>query len=121
MRKPRKQKKQRETDLCGTARYLYDAFFGFCACIGGRNEKGAGSHEHTPECYTWTETCVHEHAPECYPQKDTTEQVVTPSDAVEPTECGHVCSEESGCITKELNCQYDSESTPITAKSAYEK
>ena len=117
MRKPEKQKKQRER--------IYAALLGICMMLSlvsvpvlaAEMRKGAGSHEHTPECYTWTETCVHEHAPECYPQKDTTEQVVTPSDAVEPTECGHVCSEESGCITKELNCQYDSESTPITAKA----
>ena len=117
MRKPEKQKKQRER--------IYAALLGICMMLSlvsvpvlaAEMRKGAGSHEHTRECYTWTETCVHEHAPECYPQKDTTEQVVTPSDAVEPTECGHVCSEESGCITKELNCQYDSESTPITAKA----
>ena len=117
MRKPEKQKKQRER--------IYAALLGICMMLSlvsvpvlaAEMRKGAGSHEHTPECYTWTETCVHKHTPECYPQKDTTEQVVTPSDAVEPTECGHVCSEESGCITKELNCQYDSESTPITAKA----
>ena len=29
----------------------------------------------------------------------------TPSDAAEPT-CGHECSEESGCITEELNCTH---------------
>ena len=40
--KARKTKETKRTDLCGTARYLYDAFFGFCACIGGRNEKRSG-------------------------------------------------------------------------------
>lgn len=117
MRKPEKQKKQRER--------IYAALLCICMMLSlvsvpvlaAEMRKGAGSHEHTRECYTWTEKCIHEHAPECYPQKDTTEQVVTPSDAVEPTECSHVCSEENGCITKELNCQYDSESTPITAKA----
>ena len=117
MRKPEKQKKQRER--------IYAALLGICMMLSlvsvpvlaAEMRKGAGSHEHTRECYTWMEKCIHEHTPECYPQKDITEQVVTPSDAVEPTECGHVCSEESGCITKELNCQYDSESTPITAKA----
>ena len=117
MRKPEKQKKQRER--------IYAALLCICTMLSlvsvpvlaAEMRKGAGSHEHTRECYTWTEKCIHEHAPECYPQKDTTEQVVTPSDAVEPTECSHVCSEENGCITKELNCQYDSESTPITAKA----
>ena len=104
MRKPEKQKKQRER--------IYAALLCICMMLSlvsvpvlaAEMRKGAGSHEHTRECYTWTEKCIHEHAPECYPQKDTTEQVVTPSDAVEPTECSHVCSEENGCITKELNC-----------------
>ena len=40
--KNRKTKETKRTDLCGAARYLYDAFFGFCACIGGRNEKRSG-------------------------------------------------------------------------------
>ena len=39
------------------------------------------------------------------------------AEEAQPTACTHKCSEESGCITKELNCQYDSESTPITAKA----
>ena len=40
--KARKTKETKRTDLCGTALHLYDAFFGFCACIGGRNEKRSG-------------------------------------------------------------------------------
>ena len=31
----------------------------------------------------------------------------TPSEAAEPTECSHVCSEESGCIKRELDCQHE--------------
>ena len=78
--------------------------------------EAAGSHEHTSECYTWTEQCTHEHTPECYPQDSVSGNEATPSEAEEPAWCTHVCSEESGCITKELNCQYDSESdsTPAT-------
>ena len=46
--------------------------------------------------------CVHEHTAECY------------SDGILPAEgeekaadaCTHVCSKESGCITKELNCPH---------------
>ena len=38
----RKTKETKRTDLCGTALHLYDAFFSFCACIGGRNEKRSG-------------------------------------------------------------------------------
>ena len=117
MRKPEKQKKQRER--------IYAALLCICTMLSlvsvpvlaAEMRKGAGSHKHTPECYTWMETCVHEHTPECYPQKEITESAATSSDAVEATECRHVCSEESGCITKELNCHYDSESTPKTAKA----
>lgn len=117
MRKPEKQKKQRER--------IYAALFCICTMLSlvsvpvlaAEMRKGVGSHKHTPECYTWMEKCVHEHTLECYPQKEITESAATSSDAVEATECCHVCSEESGCITKELNCQYDSESTPITAKA----
>ena len=78
--------------------------------------EAAGSHEHTSECYTWTEQCTHEHTPECYPKDRVSGNEATPSEAKEPAWCTHVCSEESGCITKELNCQYDSESdsTPAT-------
>ena len=117
MRKSEKQKKQRER--------IYAALLCICTMLSlvsvpvlaAEMRKGAGSHKHTPECYTWMEKCVHEHTLECYPQKEITGSASTSSDAVEPTECGHVCSEESGCITKELNCQYDSERNPITAKA----
>ena len=58
--------------------------------------------EHTDDCYTLVTQCVHEHTAECY------------SDGMLPAEgeekaadaCTHVCSEESGCITKELNCPH---------------
>ena len=53
------------------------------------------THEHTEECYTQATKCVHEHMAECY-SGETTEPI-----------CGHVCSEESGCITKELNCNHE--------------
>ena len=75
----------------------------------------AGSHEHTSECYTWTEQCTHEHTPECYSEDSISENEATPSEAEEPVLCPHICSEDSGCITKEWNCQYDSESGAPTA------
>ena len=53
------------------------------------------SHEHTEDCYTLVTNCVHEHTAEGYSEERT-----------EPI-CGHVCSEESGCITKELNCNHE--------------
>lgn len=62
------------------------------------------SHEHTEDCYTLVTKYVHTHTEDCYPADDT----ATPSDAAgkEPV-CGHVCSEESGCITKTLDCKHE--------------
>ena len=66
------------------------------------------SHEHTEDCYTLVTECIHEHTAECYPAEDDAENTATPSDAeeAEPTECTHECSEESGCITKTLDCKH---------------
>lgn len=78
------------------------------------------SHEHTEDCYTLVTKCVHEHTAECYPAKSVSENTATPSDAEgkEPV-CGHVCSEESGCITKTLDCKHTHDETcgyvPATA------
>ena len=63
MRKPEKQKKQRER--------IYAALLCICTMLSlvsvpvlaAEMRKGAGSHKHTPECYTWMEKCVHEHTP----------------------------------------------------------
>lgn len=68
----------------------------------GYSEGTPCTHEHTDDCYTLVTQCVHEHTVECY------------SDGILPAEgeekaadaCTHVCSEESGCITKELNCPH---------------
>ena len=55
--------------------------------------------------------CVHEHDESCYPvlEGSVSENTATPSEAEEaqPTECTHECSEESGCITKELSCPHE--------------
>lgn len=74
------------------------------------------SHEHTEDCYTLVTKCVHTHTADCYPADDT----ATPSDAEEKEPvCGHVCSEESGCITKTLDCKHEHDETcgyvPATA------
>ncbi len=70
------------------------------------------AHEHTEDCYTEVTKCVHEHTPECYTEK--TEESTSGDDAVtadteerEPENCTHLCSEESGCITKEWNCPHE--------------
>ena len=67
------------------------------------------SHEHTEDCYTLVTECVHEHTAECYPAESVSENTATPSEPeeAEPTACTHVCSEESGCITKALDCKHE--------------
>lgn len=66
------------------------------------------NHEHTEECYTVKTDCTHEHTTECYPQDSVSGNDDTQSDAEEkePTACTHECSDESGCIKRELNCQH---------------
>lgn len=66
------------------------------------------NHEHTDECYTEVTSCVHEHRLDCYPAESVSGNTATPSEAdeAEPV-CGHVCSEESGCIKGELDCQHE--------------
>ena len=78
-------------------------------------------HEHTEDCYTLVTECVHEHGPECYPQESVepaetegaTDDAAAPSEPEEqePSACAHVCSEESGCITKTLDCQHEHDET----------
>ncbi|ENZ39384.1 hypothetical protein HMPREF1085_05393 [Enterocloster bolteae 90A9] len=65
-------------------------------------------HEDTEDCYTLVTECVHEHTDECYLQESVSDNVATPPDAdkAEPV-CGHMCSEESSCIVKELDCQHE--------------
>lgn len=78
------------------------------------------THEHSGDCYTEVTSCTHEHTRECYPasdssipedgmtsSEDTEAPEVTPSEPAEPTACSHVCSEESGCIKQELDCQHE--------------
>ena len=58
-------------------------------------------------------SCVYEHGPECYPVQSVSENTAAlpeaeePAEAVEPTACTHVCSEESGCITKVPDCGHE--------------
>ena len=68
-------------------------------------------HEHTEDCYTPVEKCIHKHDESCYPvlEGSVSENTATSSEAEEaqPTACTHECSEESGCITKELSCPHE--------------
>lgn len=72
---------------------------------------GACTHEHTDECYIKVDNCIHEHTDECYPQ--TTEALSDNTNTLSvqeeqaPDACTHTCSEESGCITEQLNCGHE--------------
>ena len=74
-------------------------------------EGAACEHEHTEDCYTLVKKCIHEHDESCYPvlEGSVSENTATPSEAekAQPTACTHECSEESGCITKELSCPHE--------------
>lgn len=74
-------------------------------------EGAACEHEHTEDCYTLVKKCIHEHDKRCYPvlEESVSENTATPSEAekAQPTACTHKCSEESGCITKELSCPHE--------------
>ena len=61
------------------------------------------------------EKCIHKHDESCYPvlEGSVSENTATPSEAEEaqPIACTHKCSEESGCITKELSCPHEHDDT----------
>ena len=67
------------------------------------------NHEHTEDCYTLVTSCVHKHTADCYPAESVSDNTASPSDAEnrEPTECSHECSEDTGCIKKELDCKHE--------------
>lgn len=66
------------------------------------------THEHTEDCYIIETNCIHSHDETCYSGEISADNNATPSNADEgaPTECIHVCSEECGCTTKNLNCTH---------------
>ena len=61
------------------------------------------SHAHTEECYQLITNCVHKHTADCYSDG------ILPVDGEEKTAdgCSHVCSEDSGCITKTVDCKHE--------------
>lgn len=78
------------------------------------------THEHSEDCYTKVTSCTHEHTGECYPagnssipedgttsSEDEEALEVASSEAAEASACSHICSEESGCIKQELDCQHE--------------
>lgn len=62
------------------------------------------SHVHGDDCYKEATDCVHEHTEDCY---DDSEEIDTGSEAREPVNCAHLCDEESGCVTKVLDCRHE--------------
>ena len=66
-------------------------------------EESPCTHEHTEECYRLVTDCVHEHTEKCYLDG------ILPAEGEEKTAdaCAHVCGEESGCVTKELDCNHE--------------
>ena len=83
-------------------------------------EYGAGeAHVHTEACYTWETDCVHVHTADCRSEIRTDSlsanevsmsgNSVLPAEGEErePDACPHVCSEESGCVVRKLNCSYE--------------
>lgn len=90
-----------------------------CGYVEGIAESPC-THEHSEECYTTVTSCTHTHTEDCYPVLDDSipDDEATSSDdesvedtihseAAEPAECSHECSEESGCIKQELNCRHE--------------
>ena len=67
------------------------------------------NHEHTEDCYTLVTSCVHKHTADCYPAESVSDKTASPSDAEnqEPVNCTHECSEDTGCIKKELDCKHE--------------
>lgn len=66
------------------------------------------------ECYKTVTECVHTHTDGCYPEAEETDESTGEGNATasntedgEPENCTHQCSEESGCITKVLDCQHE--------------
>ena len=90
---------------------------GYSAASEGR----ACNHKHADTCYETMTQCAHVHGDcgyvaaveghSCDCQPDENGEIVHTDgcgyvEAAAEIPCGHVCSEESGCITKVLNCQH---------------
>ena len=58
------------------------------------------THAHGEDCYEVTTQCVHSHDESCY-----TDPAIMEA-GEEPDACAHLCAEETGCVTKALNCAH---------------
>ena len=79
-----------------------------CGYTEGEKETPCG-HVHTEDCYAPIKQCVHEHGESCYPVAEDGASENTAENVAEgePHTCTHECSEESGCITEELDCRHE--------------
>lgn len=103
---PKTETEQTETDGLCKHHTAHTSECGYVEAVSGT--PCTHEHEHTEDCYTIVTKCVHKHMDKCYPQESVSSNVVTSSDTEEkkPTECTYMCSEESGCIMKVLDCQH---------------
>lgn len=63
------------------------------------------THSHNDDCYIAVTECIHEHTADCYPAPDDA------SGAAGPALCAHVCTQDSGCVTKVLSCPHEHDGT----------
>lgn len=85
-----------DTGLC--AHHREHIGCGYAAPTEGR----PCGHEHTDECYTEETLCVHVHDETCYSGG----QLPAGDGDNAADACGHVCSEESGCVTRTPDCRH---------------
>ena len=83
----------------------------------GYSEETPCDHEHDKECYREVTRCIHEHDEDCYSDDYEDEEYDdeaspsdakrTPSNAEDYLNCPHICDEDSGCITPQLDCAHE--------------
>ena len=83
----------------------------------GYSEETPCDHEHDKECYREVTRCIHEHDEDCYSDDYEDEEYDdeaspsdakrTPSNAEDYLNCPHICDEDSGCITLQLDCAHE--------------
>jgi len=79
----------------------------------GYREAASCTHEHTDECYTEKTSCIHVHDAGCYGG-----ELPAEGEDGEVNTCAHVCSEDSGCIIKELSCTHEHDGSCGYAEAA---
>lgn len=96
----------------------------YAELVSARTDSDSVHREHGPECFREETNCIHIHTADCFLQETEEDTIAgaTPSDAADKTVlnvCSHVCSQESGCIKKVLDCPYENEAedTDVPVKS----